>query len=260
MLRSERRSFFRFLAIYLSSTFLLFLLTTVIFYQYQRHHITDSQNLELEREEERIVQGLHKLHQSYEEDLIYPDTLFFDSVIYDVDKEYIFGSFQPTEEPKWEQEFYAKGEYLFHMHKMEPYYMGAAYLLVRAKLDEAPIKSLQKTLVVFLLIAGLFFTLLGLFLGRIFIKPMRESLNKLNHFIEDATHELNTPISTILTNIELLETLYDCEGKEEMRRIEIASKTLSRLYEDLSYLKLNHDYYRRVESLDMSHLLEERVA
>jgi len=36
----------------------------------------------------------------------------------------------------------------------------------------------------------------------------------MNKFIEDTTHELNTPISTILTNIELLDTLYDCEGKQ----------------------------------------------
>jgi two-component system OmpR family sensor kinase len=81
----------------------------------------------------------------------------------------------------------------------------------------------------------------------------------MNKFIEDTTHEFNTPISTILTNIELIETMYNCEGKEELKRIEIASKTLSRLYEDLTYLKLNHNYHREIKSLNVSKLLEDRI-
>ena len=107
--------------------------------------------------------------------------------------------------------------------------------------------------------AGVLFTLLGLFLGRLFTAPMRESMEIMNRFIEDTTHELNTPISTILTNIELLDTIYSCEGQKEMRRIEMASKTLSRLYEDLTFLKLNHNYYRVLERLNVSELLEERI-
>ncbi len=81
----------------------------------------------------------------------------------------------------------------------------------------------------------------------------------MNKFIEDTTHELNTPISTILTNIELLDTIHNCNEKQEMRRIEIASKTLSRLYEDLTFLKLNHNYHRDINSLNLSELLAERI-
>jgi two-component system OmpR family sensor kinase len=41
--------------------------------------------------------------------------------------------------------------------------------------------------------------------------------------------------------------------------IEIASKTLSRIYDDLSYLKLHHNYHRKIEPLDISKFLEERI-
>jgi len=110
-----------------------------------------------------------------------------------------------------------------------------------------------------MLLALFMFMLLGYFLGRLFTAPMRESYEKLNSFIEDTTHELNTPISTILTNIELLDTLYECEGKQERKRIEIASKTLSRLYDDLTYLKLSHIHHRDIKSIDISQLLHERL-
>jgi hypothetical protein len=49
------------------------------------------------------------------------------------------------------------------------------------------------------------------------------------------------------------------EKSEELQRIEIASKTLSRIYEDLTYLNLNNDYYREVESVDITKLIEERM-
>ena len=67
---------------------------------------------------------------------------------------------------------------------------------------------------------------------------MRDSLKQMNRFIQDTTHELNTPISTILTNIEMIETFSGEEKSTELKRIEIASKTLSRIYDDLDLFKL----------------------
>ena len=258
MLRNEKRSLFRFLTIYLSSTFLLFLLATFIFYHFQKHQIIDTQNSELTMEAERITQMLQQLSQTFTETLPYPHKKPFDSAIYNLDKEYIFGSFTPLN-IVWHQEYYQKGETLFYIHTIHPYYLGASYLVVSKKIDEEPLNDLLKISFLFLLIAGVFFTLLGIFLGKLFIAPMKESITQMNRFIEDTTHEFNTPISTILTNIELLETFYVCEGKKEMQRIEIASKTLSRLYEDLTYLKLNHNYHRDIQSLNFSQLIEERI-
>ncbi len=258
MFRSEKRSLFRFLGIYLSSTFLLFFLATVIFYDFQKHQIIDTQNDTLNQEAERLIELLRQLNRTFTPSLVYPQENSFDSAIYNLDREYIFGSFNPTT-ISWDKEYYQQGGKLFHIHSLHPYYFGASHLIIARMLDQKPIDDLLKMSIAFLLIAGIFFTVLGIFLGRLFIAPMKESIENMNRFIEDTTHEFNTPISTILTNIELLETLYECEGKQEMKRIEIASKTLSRLYEDLSYLKLNHNYHREIEALDISQLIYERI-
>ena len=55
MLSSERRSLVRFLAIYLSSTFILFALGSYIFYNFQKHQIVDNQNSKLQLEAEKIA-------------------------------------------------------------------------------------------------------------------------------------------------------------------------------------------------------------
>ena len=258
MLSSERRSLVRFLAIYLGSTLILFSLGSYIFYNFQKYQIIDSQNAQLQLEAEKIVQKLRELHQTFDEPLLYPNDPTFDSAIYDVDRGYIFGTFKPTS-IEWSRDFYKRGDKLYCLHALKPYYLGASYLLISKDFNPKPLNELLKMLLLFLVAAGVLFTILGLFLGRRFIAPMKESIELMNRFIEDTTHELNTPISTILTNIELLDTLYSCEGQKEMRRIEMASKTLSRLYEDLTFLKLNHNYHRALERLNLSELLEERI-
>ena len=258
MLSSERRSLVRFLAIYLSSTFILFALGSYIFYNFQTYQILNTQKSQLQLEAEKIAQRLRELHQTFNRPLLYPNDSYFNSAIYDLDKGYIFGTFKPKN-IEWSREFYQEKENLFYIHPLQPYYLGASYLLVSKKFDSKPLNELIKMLLLFLIIAGVFFTLLGLFLGRLFTAPMRESIELMDRFIEDTTHELNTPISTILTNIELLDTIYNCDGQMEMRRIEMASKTLSRLYEDLTFLKLNHNYHRVLERLNISDLLQDRI-
>ncbi len=258
MLNSEQRSLVRFLLIYLGSTFVLFSLASWIFYISSKHHLLDEQREILKYQSQHIKSKLRALHTSYEDKLVYPIGKTFDSAIYDLDKTYIFGTFKQMLALK-PMDYDSDERRLFFVTKIEPYYLGAAYLMVSKEIDKSPIVSLQKTIIWFMLAAGVFFTALSYFLGRLFIAPMRNSIEHMNHFIQDTTHELNTPISTILTNIELMETYGKYEESDELKRIEIASQTLSRIYEDLTYLNLNHDYHRQIEVVNISKMIEERI-
>lgn len=258
MLKSEKESLIRFLLIYLGSTFLLFSLAAGIFYNSQKYHLLDQQSRTLKHEAEQIQMELRALHEAFDPVLTYPAHASVDSAIYDLDKQYIFGTQKDTRALD-EKHYRGDPEILYSLSDVKPYYLGAAFLIVSKALDRGPIVQLQKNIGLFMLGAGGFFALLGLFLGKLFVAPMRDSMERMNRFIQDTTHELNTPISTILTNIEMMETFGKCENNEELRRIEIASKTLSRIYDDLTYLNLNHNYYRRIESLDVSSLTRERM-
>ena len=254
MLVSEKKSLFRFLAIYLASTFLLFSLASWIFYTFTKHQILDQQNETIKYEAQHIKLKLRELHKSDSKKLIYPKSNFVESAIYDLDGVYIFG----TQNIKLDD--MGGSDSISYILPIEPYYLGAAFLKVKKDINQKPINNLQKNIVLFMFGAGIFFSILGYFLGKLFIAPMRESIKQMNHFIQDTTHELNTPISTILTNIEMIEALeLYSENPKELKRIEIASKTLSRIYDDLTYLNLNHDYHRNIEDIDMSKLLSERI-
>lgn len=98
------------------------------------------------------------------------------------------------------------------------------------------------------------------FLVKLVLKPLRENLHLLDNFIKDTTHELNTPITTILANIEILDTQkFDEKSLRKFQRIKIASLNISNLYEDLVYLLLNHKTSFQNEELNLSTILNERI-
>jgi len=256
LLRSEKKSLTRFLVIYLSSTILLFAIASWIFYTSSKKNIIEKQQQGLKYEAQHIFSKLRQLHQSNANILYYPNSKEYKSAIYDLNKRYIFGSFNKP--VSYTKDFDEKT--LVYKQKVEPYYLGSAYMIVTQPLNQKAIYALQYQVGWMMIVAILFFSILGYFLGRLFVAPMRESIERMNHFIQDTTHELNTPISTILTNIEMIETFHpDINHTDEFKRIEIASKTLSRIYDDLSYLNLNHHYHRDIVPLNMEEFLAQRV-
>ena len=259
MLNSEQSSLVRFLLIYLGSTFLLFSLASWIFYVSSKHHLLDEQQEILKYQSENIKSKLRLLHKSFDGTLVYPGSTTFDSAIYDLDKAYIFGTFENR--PILEQnDHYNDEKRLYHVVKIEPHYLGAAYLMVSKEIDKGPISALQEKIIWFMLAAGVFFTTLGYFLGRLFTAPMRDSIEQMNHFIQDTTHELNTPLSAILANIEMMDRSVMVEkNKTKLSRINIAAKTVSVLYKDLMYLTLEQEKENQDEEINIKELIENRV-
>ena len=259
MYRSERRSLYRFLAIYLLSTLILFLIGAAIFYASEKHHLLDRQREAMKHEGEKLHHQLIQLHRSFEAKLPLYVKKGYSIALLDRDRNEIISTFRLPAGIDFSQGYQLLNAHLLYIKPVDPYHLGVAYLLIWTPVDREGIANLQKTILLFMLGAGLFFLILGYYLGRLFVAPMRESIEMMNSFIQDTTHELNTPVSTILTNLELMETLHKCDAREEMQRIEIASKTLSRIYDDLTYLKLNQNHHRDIQSLDLSTLLQERL-
>jgi len=86
----------------------------------------------------------------------------------------------------------------------------------------------------------------------------KELLNQQDRFVNNAIHEINTPLTIIMMNIELHNL--KMPKTPYLTKIEAAAKVLENIYEDLGYVvKKNHTPYPK-ENLQMSQFLEERIA
>ena len=259
MLASEKSSLYRFLLIYVGSSLLLLAIGLVISFNYEKHHLIDSQNSLLKVQSAALNSELRELHKSKGRELTYPQYSGFRSAIYDIDKNYIFGDFY-HESVDLDKEFYQKDNMLFNVQKISPYYLGTAYIVIQKRVDYKPIDSVKLRLISTFVIAIFLITLIAYWLGKLFLSPMRNSITLLDNFIKDTTHELNTPVSTILANAELLKNFYpQLQDSKELLRIESASKRLSRIYDDLTYIHLNHERHHNIERVNISDILKERI-
>jgi len=83
-------------------------------------------------------------------------------------------------------------------------------------------------------------------------------LEEQKRFLRHTVHETNTPLSVIMANIELFELYY---GKHpNMVNIEIATKSIHTLYEDLSYLIKKEQVSYPRKQIEITDLIRSRAA
>ncbi|MCD6172488.1 MAG: HAMP domain-containing histidine kinase [Sulfurimonas sp.] len=256
MYKSEKKTIFNVLAIYLSSTLLLIATLFTSYYFYQQEQLIHNEKEILKTHSLELEDELLTLHQDSTENYKYPRFKNFKSAIYDVDKELIFSTLH-EDVKSLDTEFFINNDKSYYILPIKPYYLGAAYMVIEK--DTTPVDFLSD-LIAIAIVVVLITIFTSLFLVKLVLKPLRENLHLLDNFIKDTTHELNTPITTILANIETLDTK-NCDEKSlrKFQRIKIASLNISNLYQDLVYLLLNHKASFKNEDLNISNILNERV-
>jgi len=205
------------------------------------------------------IQELRQLHQDFPKNTFYPQNSEFRSAIYDIERSKIFSTLK-NENIYFDRVFYRKDGIIRFMMYLDDYYLGAKYLFIEIDEDKEWYSSVMTDIfilgTIILIVLGIF----GLFFVNLFLRPMKNSIMLLDDFIKDTTHELNTPISAILANVEMMDLEVMSEkNRKKLARINIAAKTVSHLYQDLTYLTLDHNRKSKDEWIDLKKLIEDRV-
>ncbi|PNV84422.1 MAG: two-component sensor histidine kinase [Sulfurimonas sp.] len=256
MYSGERKSIVYVLGLYLSSTLLLIVTLFTSYYFYEQDQLIHDEKEILKSYAAKVEEKLSLLHEENGEKLQYPRFEDFKSAIYDIDKNLIFSTLD-EELKKLDNNFFTKNSKSYLISPLSPYYMGAAYIVVQKETKDINILSD----LIYLAIIVMFITIItSFFLVNLVLRPIRENIKRLDNFIKDTTHELNTPITAILTNIETIDSS-NCDEKtlRKLERIKIASLSISNLYEDLVYLLLNHKTSLQNVDLNLSQIVFQRV-
>ena len=258
MYNSEKKTIFNVLILYLSSTIFIVAILGFSYYTYEKEKLQKEAQSSLLNFAKNIHLKLESFHNNQKDFFEYPKSNDFNSAIFDIDKNLLYSTFK-DEKINFEKSFYYKDDLSFLIYEIHPYYMGVKYVVVSAKTNST-ILEIKNKIIAMVLFIILIVIITSIFLVKLILKPLRNNLQLLDNFIKDTTHELNTPISTILTNTELLnKKAVDSNILNHITRIKTASITISNIYEDLVFITLNHKNFEVVENIDLKELFKQRV-
>ncbi len=237
----------------------MIILSAMFYYQSQEKLFLAEKRAILSKYAYIQTKRLKVLHHYFYERKTYPRDERFKSAIYDIEKKKIFSLIE-NKNIRFNKEIYIEGKKIIFVKSLDVYFLGAKYLVLEIEDDGTWHSELWKTIVGYGTLALVLFMLFGLFLARLFLKPMRDSILLLDRFIKDTTHELNTPLSAILANIEMMDTDVMVEkNRKKLTRINIAAKTVSTLYKDLTYLTLEQDKKNSDEEILIKNEILDRI-
>ncbi|WP_207562430.1 sensor histidine kinase [Sulfurimonas aquatica] len=133
-------------------------------------------------------------------------------------------------------------------------YFFAEYLITEKKISFAPI-YLEASIVAFGIIALIL--LLSFYFLNSFSRPFKRVNEKLDDFIKESMHEINTPLSIINVNVDLFSSIYG--ANKYFNRIKSATKSLATIYNDMDYLIKQNRIEYQDEPINLNAFLRDRV-
>ena len=110
------------------------------------------------------------------------------------------------------------------------------------------------------LILSSFIILAGIMISKLAISPLKDHITSLQNLSKETLHELNLPISTITTNLDMLKKNEKNEKNlKRLSRIENACNMLRQRYNELDYMIKMQSASEIKENFSLDNLLKNRI-
>ena len=153
----------------------------------------------------------------------------FKTGYYDKDKKAIYTQIKSIK--NFDKPFFMEDKSCCSITEDKSNHLGVRYIVLKEYDFFYELYDLAVRILGYLILSFLLMGMVGYFLGRLFMLPIREQIESLDNFISDTTHELNTPISAILMTISSLKGI----EPKKLKRLEASAKRLSVMYSSLTY-------------------------
>ena len=223
----EKKSFYSFLALYLGSSLLFVLLSGFWYYSaqksalenrtfYKLQHLADKvSGLVINAHMMGIKLSLPKTEDGYEYILI------------------------PSKEKKvYKETYFEKDSYKVFISNAPRKHLSIEFVEVKTNKYNETLSILQKDVLVTMILVFIAIIIISWILSKLFMRPINEKVNQIEQFLQDISHELNTPITALQMSSKraLQKQVYD---KNILTNISISIKQLYRIYQSLAYLNFS---------------------
>ena len=117
--------------------------------------------------------------------------------------------------------------------------------------------TLKKYILLSQMILLLLFALISYKLARNALKPLKDSLSKLDKFTKDLIHDLNTPATSINLNMQILKKIPNMQENKAFKRVQTSVNNILELHENLTILLEEETF--QMQNMNLCELIVEVV-
>ena len=226
MLKHEKKAFWKFFSTYFGSVALLILVSGFFYFEEQKKTMIEKEHFSMI---EYVRQIKMKLTPSYSEhikhEVVQIEFENFNMNNFEI-KDAKFLKYMPF---SWDGDYILVTKDKVHYHET----------IFEIKVN---VITLQ-----FLLL--LLFGVLSYFLSILALRPMQDAITQLDNFSKDLIHDLNTPITSILLNMKLLDAKSQFRDNKPLLRIKRSVEDIGELHHNLTVLLQEETMIIREENL-----------
>ena len=233
----EKRSFYSFLGLYVISSFLFISLVGYWYYAAQKSALENETYYKLEhladvKAGEIIISQMsgRPLREVY-----VPKNI--ELALIDMNNTLVEGTLVDPS-IKLEKGYFEKDGYTILISDAPREHLNIQYVVVQSNMLTKQVTALKQVVLAVLIIVFLLIAVVAWMLARLFMKPIRERVFQIERFINDITHELNTPITSLTMATDQALKRGECTPKT-MNNVSISTKQLYDIYRSLTYLNFN---------------------
>jgi two-component system OmpR family sensor kinase len=253
----ERKALVSFLAIYILSAMVLVSIIGVFYYNKEIVSIDNQCSIEMSNKAMWIEKELMHAQMENKEYKFNVNSQTLSVGLFDKEGNVIHSNLD-SKKIYLSKKAYKNNTHEYHIDKLDNPLLDVSYIVVEGSEGAKEKFKLIMLIGLVVLASVIFIGFTGYFLSRLLIAPIKARMEKLNCFIKDSAHDINTPVSALMMSVSSLKAKEDID-KRVVNHISISAKLISQIYNSLSFIAFNDKDEVLDEEFDLSELVKESV-